>query len=73
MATLKDTIILGNLSTTGTLNATTIYEGGTSLVDKYAAKSHSHSYLPLSGGTIDSGGSKAPLILKGGVGSFREG
>ena len=73
MATLKDTIVLGNLSTTGTLNATTIYEGGTSLVDKYAAKSHTHSYLPLSGGTIDAGGSKAPLILKGGVGSFREG
>lgn len=73
MATLKDTIVLGNLSTTGTLTATTIYEGGTSLVDKYAAKSHSHSYLPLSGGTIDASGSKAPLILKGGVGSFREG
>ena len=49
MASLKDTIVLGNLSTTGTLNATTIYEGGTSLVDKYAAKSHTHNYLPLTG------------------------
>lgn len=52
MATLKDTIVLGNLSTTGTLNSTTIYEGGTSLVDKYAAKSHTHGYLPLSGGVL---------------------
>ena len=30
----------------------TIYEGGTALSSKYAAASHSHSYLPLSGGTM---------------------
>lgn len=29
-----------------------IYEGGTALSSKYAAKSHSHSYLPLGGGTL---------------------
>ena len=29
-----------------------IYEGTTLLADKYAAKSHTHSYLPLSGGSI---------------------
>lgn len=29
-----------------------IYEGTTLLADKYAAKSHTHSYLPLSGGTL---------------------
>lgn len=31
------------------------------------------TYLKLSGGTIDAGGSKAPLILKGGTGGYREG
>lgn len=34
------------------LYGTTIYESGTALSDKYAPKSHSHSYLPLSGGTL---------------------
>jgi hypothetical protein len=29
-----------------------IYEGGTALSSKYAAKSHPHSYLPLSGGSM---------------------
>lgn len=32
--------------------ANTVYEGGTALSSKYAAASHSHSYLPLSGGTM---------------------
>ena len=31
------------------------------------------AYLPLSGGTIDAGGLKTPLILKGGVNDFGEG
>lgn len=31
---------------------TNIYEGGTALSSKYAALSHTHSYLPLSGGTL---------------------
>ena len=31
------------------------------------------AYLPLSGGTIDAGGSKAPLILKGGTSNWNEG
>lgn len=33
-------------------NETGIYEGNTLLADKYAAKTHTHSYLPLSGGTL---------------------
>lgn len=37
MASLKDTIVLGNLSVTGTSNATTIYENGTLLSSKYQA------------------------------------
>ena len=32
-----------------------------------------NGYLPLSGGTINAGGSKTPLILKGGVNNFGEG
>lgn len=32
--------------------ASTIYEGGTSLSSKYAASSHAHNYLPLTGGTL---------------------
>ena len=36
-----------------TIYGTTIYEGGTSLSSKYAAKSHTHSYLPLTGGTVN--------------------
>ena len=31
------------------------------------------AYLPLSGGTIDAGGLKAPLILKGGASDWNEG
>lgn len=31
------------------------------------------SYLPLTGGTIDAGGLKAPLILKGGASNWNEG
>ena len=31
------------------------------------------AYLPLSGGTIDAGGLKAPLILKGGASNWNEG
>ena len=31
------------------------------------------AYLPLSGGTIDAGGLKAPLILKGGTSNWNEG
>ena len=31
------------------------------------------TYLPLSGGTINAGGSKTPLILKGGVDNYGEG
>ena len=34
------------------VHATTIYEAGTELSSKYAASSHTHSYLPLSGGSI---------------------
>lgn len=30
----------------------TLYENGTSLANKYAASSHTHSYLPLTGGTL---------------------
>lgn len=30
----------------------TIYEGGTSLASKYAGISHTHTYLPLTGGTL---------------------
>ncbi len=30
----------------------TIYEGGSTLATKYAAASHTHSYLPLTGGTL---------------------
>lgn len=37
MASLKDTIVLGNLSVIGTSNATTIYENGTLLSSKYQA------------------------------------
>ena len=49
-------------------------KGGLSVDGKAVSlDGHTHSYLPLSGGTIDAGGSKAPLILKGGVGGFREG
>jgi len=40
------------LDVSGTVNATTIREGGSSLSDKYAPISHTHSYLPLSGGTL---------------------
>ncbi len=41
------------IDSNGTFNtAGSIYEAGTSLSSKYAALSHSHSYLPLSGGTI---------------------
>lgn len=36
----------------GTVSANSISEGGTALSSKYAAKSHTHSYLPLSGGTV---------------------
>lgn len=32
--------------------ATALYEGTTALSSKYAAASHSHSYLPLAGGTL---------------------
>ena len=32
-----------------------------------------NEYLPLSGGAINANGAKTPLILKGGVGSYREG
>lgn len=34
------------------ITPTDIYENGTALSSKYAALSHSHSYLPLSGGTL---------------------
>jgi hypothetical protein len=40
------------LDVSGSLNATTIYEGGTALSSKYAPISHTHSYLPTSGGTV---------------------
>lgn len=36
----------------GNIYGTTIYEDGTALSSKYAANSHTHSYLPLSGGTM---------------------
>ena len=49
--TLKRTAVLldanGNTSFPGSIS-----EGGTALSSKYAASSHSHSYLPLSGGTL---------------------
>ena len=40
------------MDVSGSLNATTIYEGGTALSSKYAPISHTHSYLPTSGGTV---------------------
>lgn len=44
---------LGNNSNRwASVHATTFYENGTSLADKYAAKTHTHNYLPLSGGTL---------------------
>lgn len=47
MARLNDTIVNGDLATTGS-----IAEGGSSLVDKYAPKTHTHDYMPISGGTF---------------------
>ena len=35
-----------------TVYAKTLYENGTALSSKYASSSHTHSYLPLSGGTL---------------------
>lgn len=35
--------------------ATNFYEAGTALSSKYSASGHSHSYLPLSGGTLSGG------------------
>ena len=44
---------LGNNSNRwASVHATTFYENDTSLADKYAAKTHTHNYLPLSGGTL---------------------
>ena len=49
-------------------------KGGLSVDGKAVSlDGHTHSYLPLSGGTINAGGSKAPLILKGGVSNWNEG
>ena len=49
-------------------------KGGLSVDGKAVSlDGHTHSYLPLSGGTINAGGSKAPLILKGGVSNWDEG
>lgn len=47
MARLNDTIVNGDLATTGS-----IAESGSSLVDKYAPKTHTHDYMPISGGTF---------------------
>ena len=49
-------------------------KGGLSVDGKAVSlDGHTHSYLPLSGGTINAGGSKAPLILKGGASNWNEG
>jgi hypothetical protein len=42
----------GEINTNSLCVTATITENGTTLADKYAAKSHTHSYLPLSGGTV---------------------
>ena len=50
------------------LNSNYIY-----LVQEDGAVTPPDEYLPLSGGTINAGGTKAPLILKGGTNNHREG
>ena len=45
--------VLARITNSGELKvASNIYEAGTALSSKYAAKSHPHSYLPLSGGSM---------------------
>lgn len=45
----------------------------TTALSGYATTSALANYLPLSGGTINANNTKAPLILKGGIGGYREG
>lgn len=48
----NDLSVGGGLGVVGSAYAAAFYENGTALSEKYAPKSHSHSYLPVSGGTI---------------------
>lgn len=59
-----NTLVGGNLTLSSGKNLTvpgTITEGGTLLSSKYAPFSHTHNYLPLTGGTLSGG-----LTLHGG-------
>jgi hypothetical protein len=42
----------GGITATGNISALSFTEGGTALSSKYADASHTHSYLPLSGGNL---------------------
>lgn len=57
LANSSGTVLLAStydnsLTVWGTIDGQSITEGGTLLSDKYAALSHTHSYLPLAGGTM---------------------
>ena len=51
-----------NLDVNGSMGATTIYEGGTSLTEKYAAKSHTHSPDSITGAPWDTA-EGTPFVL----------
>lgn len=68
--------VSGSLTCYGTVNASTLQQGGTNISDLFAVKthnhagvyapvSHSHSYLPLSGGTITGVLNTGTLALTG--------
>jgi len=52
MANVKDLIVNGDSRFIGKVHASEIIENGTTLTAKYSPKSHTHNYLPLSGGTL---------------------
>jgi hypothetical protein len=55
---------IAEMGYSGYLNVKELRENGTTLSSKYAANSHTHSYLPLSGGTITGTSSDTPLYVK---------
>lgn len=57
--------VTGNMTCGGTINASTLQQGGKNISSLFAAASHSHSYLPLSGGTLTGNLTTANLYIGG--------